>query len=278
VDDPTQINGVFWNVGRADRAPLVAELAAERRLDIVILAESGIGADQHIPMLGAGTGAVYCRPTAVTTRLQVFSRSNVLGLEEVHGSSNGRLTVRRLQFGGVDFLLAAAHLVSKRETDQASQHFEAEVLSAEIRDVERRQGHSRTILVGDLNLNPFEEGVVAAAGLHAMTTKAGVADGSRVVQDKEYPFFYNPMWGLFGDRSPGPAGSLYRRMSQHVSYDWNLFDQLLIRPEAIRLVEEDVELLTRIGETDLATSRGRPNRHVGSDHFPLFFRLTLRNE
>jgi hypothetical protein len=270
------LNGLFWNLGGADRAKLVAEAAAERQLDVIVLAESATEIDQYLSELEATTGLRYGSPDSVSGRLQVLSRSRELGLEEVHGSGSGRLTVRRLAFGGTEFLFAAVHLVSKHNTDESSQQFEVQVLADEIRDVERRQSHSRTILVGDLNLNPFEHGVVAANGLHAMTTKVGVMDRSRMVQDREYPFFYNPMWGLLGDRTPGPPGSLFKRMSQQVSYDWNLFDQLLIRPDALRLVEEDVELLTRVSETDLATRRGRPNRKTGSDHFPLFFRLTMK--
>ncbi len=268
-----RVNGLFWNVGGTDRAELIAKAVVERELDVVVLAEPGSTSDHISATLATNAGTNFLYPDSIVKRLQVFVRSSELCLEEIHASASGRLTVRKLVIGGVEFLFAAAHLVSKRNWNESSQQFEVQVLASEIRDVEQRQGHRRTILVGDLNVNPFEHGVIAASGLHALMVKADVASGSRIVQDSEYPFFYNPMWGLFGDRTPGPAGSYYYRGGEQVSYDWNLFDQMLIRPDAVQLVNENVELITRIADVDLATDRGRPSRDVGSDHFPLYFSL-----
>ena len=38
-------------------------------------------------------------------------------------------------------------------------------------NAETKAGHTRTILVGDLNVNPFEVAVVGAHGLHAVMAK-----------------------------------------------------------------------------------------------------------
>lgn len=147
------------------------------------------------------------------------------------------------------------------------------MLALDLRRAEEQHRHRRTIVVGDLNMNPFEAGVVNASGLHAMMTQAIVRDGSRDVQGREYPFFYNPMWGFFGDRTPGPPGTYYYRHSGHLSYDWNIFDQVLIRPEALPWFQGDVEILTKVGDVELLGRHGRPNAEVGSDHLPIVFRL-----
>jgi hypothetical protein len=81
------------------------------------------------------------------------------------------------------------------------------------------------------------------------------------------------MWGFFGDRTQGPPGTLYYRHSGHLSYEWNIFDQVLIRAEALPWFADDVEIVTRIGDTDLRGRGGRPNQEIGSDHFPIVFRL-----
>ena len=48
-------------------------------------------------------------------------------------------------------------------------------------------------------MNPFEHGVVAANGLNAVMARKVAARDTRTVLAHEYPFFYNPMWGHFGD-------------------------------------------------------------------------------
>ena len=37
--------------------------------------------------------------------------------------------------------------------------------------MENKAGHKRTVLVGDLNMNPFETGLVTASGLNATMTR-----------------------------------------------------------------------------------------------------------
>lgn len=153
---------------------------------------------------------------------------------------------------------------------------ECTTLSSTILDEERRAGHSRTVLVGDLNMNPFESGVVGASGLHAVMARKVAERVERTVQGRTYPFFYNPMWGHLGDWADRPPGSYYYERAEHVNYFWNTFDQVLVRPQLMdRLRSDQVRLLSRAGETSLRTEDGRPNAVDGSDHFPLLFKLDL---
>jgi hypothetical protein len=165
-------------------------------------------------------------------------------LREVYVDASGRLTVRILRYGETEVLFGAAHLSSKIHWSREDQAAEVHELSRQIRAEEERRGHSRTILVGDLNMNPFDDGVVQANGLHAMMTRATAEEGSRRVQGRDYPFFYNPMWGLFGDRTPGPPGTYYYRHPGHLSYEWNIFDQVLLRPGVVPFFE-NVEIITK---------------------------------
>jgi hypothetical protein len=123
-------------------------------------------------------------------------------------------------------------------------------------------------------MNPFEDGVVIAKALHAVMSRDIAERRSRVVQTKKYPFFYNPMWSLFGDASP--PGTYYYRTSTHKTFFWNMFDQVLIRPELLSSFRnENFKILTMAGNTSLLTSRYRPNSKIASDHLPLLFTLDL---
>ncbi len=107
------------------------------------------------------------------------------------------------------------------------------VLSNSIKSAEKKFSHSRTILVGDLNMNPFERGVVSANGLHAVMSQEIAEEKELVIQGKTYPFFYNPMWSMMGDVSPGAAGTYFYRNAEHTVYFWNTFDQVLVRQELL---------------------------------------------
>ena len=265
---------LFWNVARRDDlSELVAGLASERGADVLVLAENGADAGDTLDTLRRLVEPSFVHPTSEQARVHVFGRGEHLDLREVYVDASGRLTVRVLRYGGAELLLAAAHLVSRLPSwGREDQTAEVRELSQQIRAEEQRRGHARTILVGDLNMNPFEDGVMQANGLHAMMTKTTAEERSRRVQGRDYPFFYNPMWGFFGDRTPGPPGTYYYRHSGHLSYEWNILDQVLLRPEVLPLFE-DVEIVTKIGETELVGANGRPDGKVASDHLPIVFRL-----
>lgn len=270
----TQLTCVFWNVAGKDLSPLVARMAAEHAAHVVVLAENGADRGGTLRELRRSVDRTFSDPKSEQTRIHVFGRHDGLDLRETYADASGRLTVRCLRLGDEEFLFAAAHFPSKTHWDRGDQAAESGVLSEQIRGVEAEHGHARTILVGDLNMNPFEDGMVQANGLHAMMTRATTEARARQVQGREYPFFYNPMWGCFGDRTPGPPGTFYLRRSAHLSYDWNIFDQVLLRADVLPFFE-DVEIVTRIGETGLIAVNGRPDTRNASDHLPILFRLRV---
>jgi hypothetical protein len=106
-------------------------------------------------------------------------------------------------------------------------------------------------------------------------TRQLALEGSRIVAGTEYPFLYNPMWGSLGDRTAGPAGSHYARISAPLSYFWNTFDQVLIRPALLDAFPGNVKIVDSIGDQSLIGDNGRIDSDFGSDHLPLFFSLDL---
>ncbi|MHC4430644.1 MAG: hypothetical protein ACYTBS_02275, partial [Planctomycetota bacterium] len=81
-------------------------------------------------------------------------------------------------------------------------------------------------------MNPFEHGIVGAAGIHAVSDRSIAARGTRKVGGEDRRFFYNPMWSYFGDVSPGPPGTYFYDTGTQVNLYWNIFDQVLILAES----------------------------------------------
>lgn len=172
---------------------------------------------------------------------------------------------------GSHLTLVMVHLASKLYLSDAEQADLAGVLARVIADVEQSAGDSRTVIFGDFNMNPFEDGVVGAMNLHAAMTREIAGRGDRVVRGRKYSFLYNPMWHFFGDLSSGPPGTCYYDQSGPLNYFWNLFDQVLIRPDLIPEFRYDkLAVLTSAGDTSLLSEAGRPRP---SDHLPLLFQI-----
>src|SRR4051812_34060314 len=120
-------------------------------------------------------------------------------------------------------------------------------------------------------MNPFEDGLTGAPALHAVMTRKLAERETRVVQGTAYRFFYNPMWGFFGDRTSGPPGTYYHRSPGVAELFWHLLDQILLRPALMGLLH-DLAILDRIdGESLLTQPSGLPRDSVYSDHLPLAF-------
>jgi len=191
----SMISLLFWNVGRLSRHTLIARLARANDVDVILLAEV---ADEPIDLLkelNKTRANYFFSPGIGNTKILAFTRFSDQFFRPC--AETDRLTIRRLALPGLEeILLAVVHFPSKLHWSERSQAMECTELGAEIRKEEEIAGHQRTILVGDLNMNPFESGMVSAAGLHAVMDPRIARDGSRVVQGREYPFFYNPMWGL----------------------------------------------------------------------------------
>lgn len=93
---------------------------------------------------------------------------------------------------------------------------------------------------------------------------------------REYPFFYNPMWNHFGDANESPPGTYYYAGSRHKEFFWQMFDQVLLRPDLIELFELGaLKILDKDGTSSLLTEHGLPNNNVISDHLPILFKLNL---
>lgn len=267
------IGFLFWNVGRRPLEQRVARIVASRGVDVVLLAEyEGTGADLVTALSAAGADDFH-EAAWSGSRVRVFSRLPRRSLQQQYADPGGGWLVYRVVHRPLpEFFLVAAHLLSKVNVGSETQGLVARTLAADLAAVENQRAHSRTVVVGDLNMNPFESGVAGADALHAVSARAVAERQERVIQGRSYRMFYNPMWSFLGDRTPGPPGTYYRGAAEAVNYFWNTYDQVLVRPGLIDRMT-DLVVLDTDGVESLLTRRGLPARRTVSDHLPLFFRL-----
>ena len=245
------ISFLFWNLNRKPLETRLGRMSMSHSVDVVCLAECPLPADQVVAALK--DSGDYQEADGSGTELRVFSRlpSRFLRFQFIDQQERW-LLYRVCPAWAPQFLLAVAHLPSKLNIRDATQELTVQPFATDIEMTEDRKGHRRTVLIGDLNMNPFESGV-GAGGLHGVMTRAVAEREERTIQGKEYRMFY-------------------RSAAEAVNYFWNTYDQLLIRPELIDRLSR-LEVLISDGLESLLTTNQLPDKTNGSDHLPLFFRL-----
>jgi hypothetical protein len=225
--------------------------------------------------LNKGQYSKFKMPVDPSPRLTFFIKYPARCFKMVR--DDGGVAVRRLiPPVGIEILLVTVHLPSKLYASENDQVLNSVRVARVIQEAEAKVRHSRTIVVGDFNMDPFEHGVVGAEGLHAVMDRRIALRGDRVVQEKSYKFFYNPMWGRMGDQSKGPPGTYYFNSSSPVNFFWHTFDQVLIRPELLKFFPDtQPEVLDKVGDLSLLSANGIPNNSFGSDHLPLLFEVEI---
>jgi hypothetical protein len=266
---------LFWNINKKRLFKEITSLCNEHEVDILILAEAkqDISDTEVLIELNSERENVYIAPFNPSPRLSFFFRYPAESIGLV--ADEGGIAIRRISPPiGLDILLVALHLPSKLHRSEYDPIFQSVRVSELIQEAESKVGHTRTLVIGDLNMNPFEAGVVGADGLHAVMTQSIARKRSRTVLERDRPFFYNPMWGRMGDFSVGAPGTYYYRSSQQVSYFWNTFDQVLLRPELLDFFSQpDLRVISQIGDNNLMTENGISSSY--SDHLPVLVTLQI---
>lgn len=151
-------------------------------------------------------------------------------------------------------------------------------VSLEIQLQERHQTCRDTLLIGDLNMNPWDPGMVMVSSFHGVMTQSLAtrlsARGGRRFRGERYPCFYNPMWGRLGDLTPGPGGTFFWEESAPDNHHWHMLDQALLRPSLLPRFR-DVQILDSDGQDSLLTPEGVASKSHISDHLPILLDLDI---
>lgn len=183
------------------------------------------------------------------------------------------------------FTLVVIHNWSKREMDPPVQYANLRTLGDKIRDYER-QSNERTIVLGDFNANPFDEGVINTDGFCALPHRDIVQIKSRQkisMRDGRYiRMFHNPMWKFYGDIE-SPSGTFYyaKKPADVNNFWWHFADQIIFRPALLNEVDSaSIRVMSEIDGTSLLQSRAGiqiPDARI-SDHLPIQFDITERSQ
>ena len=269
------LNFLFWNINQKPIVTLVTRLVSDHRVSVLAVAESG-GIDTAELLSDLNQDAIeYYLASSDSDSVAIFTKFDPTFLMVVE-RRNG-ITIHRLALPGhPEIFIGIVHLPSKLYLSDLDQSDLASRCARTVEEVERSAGHTRTVLFGDFNMNPFERGMSSSEAFHAVMDRQVASRVSRMVRKERRRLFYNPMWSKMGDLNEGPAGTYYYQSSAPLAYFWHMFDQVLVRPSLIdRFMEGRLRVITEVGDHKLLDKDGRPDLRIGSDHLPLLFSVDL---
>jgi exonuclease III len=274
------IRVMFWNINKLGDyfCNQLQGLTHERKIDILLLAESTIADDVILDQTGLTRVPLKSNTDEGLFTPKMYSRLKSKQIEHRETAVSKRMIFYSLntkEYG--EILLTGLHFPSKVYYDSQTQDTIAAIYSNWIKNTEDSVMHKRTILFGDFNMNPFESGMIKPDSFNAtLSYDIARSERTRNFHYKEYDYFYNPMWSYLGDRSlltgnlKLPGSYYYKSTTDVTQTYWNIFDKVIIRPDIIDCIDySSIEIHEFIPQDKFIKVQTRP------DHHPLFFNLNI---
>ncbi|MBQ4559826.1 MAG: endonuclease/exonuclease/phosphatase family protein [Tyzzerella sp.] len=254
---------LFWNTNKNGNINQhVAQLVKENDIDIFVAAEYEADKDELTNMFKVNDQHLVSCNTLGCDRISIWS--NYINVKPVIQSKYYSIQIIQDKF-----ILCSVHLITNLHGDMSEERLAiTQQLMHDIKETENTIHSQKTIIIGDFNEMPYGKSCLNANGLHGLPAFNVEDRPTRVVNDKEYTKYYNPMWSLLGDFSY-PPGTYYLNQSKLNSPMWYMLDQVIISRDILPLFEKDkLRIITSYGCMDLADRNKHPNRSI-SDHFPI---------
>lgn len=266
------MNVLFWNMQGKILDECLLEIILENNCDFIVLAEY------------PGNVEAVCNCLNTRGNKDFSAVPNMGGCDKIKAMINSvyrvesileqsRYQIVKIKTSYYQLIVAMMHNISKLYASEEEQSENLRQMNYDILEKEKEHQTRNVLIVGDLNVNPFEKSCVAANTVHGIPYKEELRQEGRKVQGRIYREFYNPMWKFLG-RKESPFGTCFYNQSALINYFWNIFDQFLVRPElADALDEESLSIITKTATKSLVDKNGKPDSRLYSDHLPVFVRI-----
>lgn len=266
------INILFWNLNNNILYKSIEEMCYEHDVDILVLCEYFKVDIEHL------VRKLESRNLSYTVANKFIEGKRVVLLYKI-GYEIKSIADTKYYSGylinndGLNILLFGVHLPSKLRSMNQDQYSVATKTRREIEIKEEELNIYNTIVIGDFNMNPFEDGMVSADGFHGVMNKQTALKRNRIIYGEEKKFFYNPMWHFMGNGLNDVMGTYYYNKSGVINYYWNTFDQVLIRPNLIEKFHmENLKIINLINKESIIKNN-IPLKNEYSDHLPILFTI-----
>ena len=259
---------LFWNTFKNENInSILCDLIVENGTSVVILAEYTADINGLIELLK------FCGVHMKQFTTTGCERIKILGKVELQIEPQLQNDHVSIQIIDGSLILCCVHLTSQIYSGSHDRReIEMERIVDDIMNLEQELNTRNTVIVGDFNINPYDNSCINARYFHGIPVYEEAVKGSRIVAGEEFYMFYNPMWNFLGDFQE-PYGTYYHSSGDTVSTYWNIYDQVIIRPILRkRFIDDSLKIITGLSTVSLLDDRKHPNRKI-SDHLPITFEI-----
>ena len=264
---------LFWNThNNKNINSVLCDLVIENRISIVILAEYDADIMELVELVHSYGVPMKQIPTVGCDRIKMIGEESASVDPATHTDHAA------FQVINGNIILCALHLNSQIYKDhKARREIYIQHIVRDMLKLEDDIGVRNTVVVGDFNLDPYEEGCASARFFHGIPFYEEIRGDSRVVAGETFYLFYNPMWNFLGDFKK-PYGTYYHGSSDSDNLYWHLFDQVIIRPGLRRrFVDSNLKIITETATRSLLNKQNHPDSNI-SDHLPITFEIREEEE
>ena len=258
---------LFWNTYKNKNInSILCDLIVENEISVVVLAEYSANVDELLDLLRIEGFSMREIPS-------MCERIRIIGASGISIEPHLQTDKASIQIINNNIILCGVHLNSQiYSANEDAREIYIERIICDILSEEKELCTKKTIIVGDLNINPYDEGCLSARYFHGIPIFEETTRESRTISGKEFYMFYNPMWNFLGDFKE-PYGTYYHNSSNAINSYWNVYDQVIIRPILRKqFIDDSLKILTKTTKNSLLDKKKHPNCEI-SDHLPITFEI-----
>lgn len=257
---------LFWNThNNVEINPVLSDIILENDINLVLLAEYQADVNELISNLHQR--GCHMKKCLGCNRLTVLS--DISELEP--GTQDDYYSFQLLPN---NLIVCCVHLPSKiYGSNSEARKAIINRMNRDVKETEINNNTENTVIVGDFNLDPFENECISVNHLNSIPFCGIARNDSRTIAGESFKMFYNPMWRFLGDYQK-PFGTLFYHGTSGDNIYWHIFDQVMIRPcLRPRFVDESLQIITDTVNCSLVDRKGYPDVDRLSDHLPITFEI-----
>lgn len=258
---------VFWNLYKNENSKHIRNLLLENDIDIAIFAEyKGL----NLSKLKKDNPEYHVADNIDGCNRLLFVYKN--GIKYTIRQEQYYYAIHSFIVNNNHYIIVGLHLPSNMHSKADDRKEEISYIIDDVKNEEKKQKTSKTLIIGDFNANPFDSELILKNMFNAVLYKEIIRKQEVVTHKRrKYKRFYNPMINYITEVNQHYGTYYYANGID--ALNWNCYDQVLVRKELIDNLS-DVRFCKSIDKCNLITKNGMPNKRI-SDHLPLIIEVSV---